>query len=70
MAKASLICLAVTASQYGYARTQDDIIACRYGVHMQKKCFGNALNKATFEAGRALGFSGHEIALQIVENLK
>ena len=64
------ICLGVTAAQYPFSGGTSDIIPMRYGVHLEKKCFANTLNKATFQAGWALGLSPQEIAVQIVENLK
>jgi len=64
------ICLAATCAQYSFVAQTDEVTAYRYGVHMEKRCFANALNKATFEAGRALGLSPADIAHHIVENLK
>jgi len=64
------ICLGVTAAQYPFSGGTSDLIPMRYGVHLEKKCFANTLNKATFQAGRALGLSAPDIAKQIVENLK
>eukprot|EP00614_Pseudopedinella_elastica_P008257 CAMPEP_0172586538 /NCGR_PEP_ID=MMETSP1068-20121228/5908_1 /TAXON_ID=35684 /ORGANISM="Pseudopedinella elastica, Strain CCMP716" /LENGTH=745 /DNA_ID=CAMNT_0013381387 /DNA_START=87 /DNA_END=2324 /DNA_ORIENTATION=- len=62
--------LAATLCQYPFAGKTSEITPRHYGVHMGKKPFVKALNKATFEAGRALGLSSSEIAHQIVENLK
>jgi ketopantoate reductase len=59
------ICLAATVAQYRFVSNTSEITAYRYGVHMEKRCFANALNKATFEAGRALGLSPAEIAHHI-----
>ena len=59
---------AATAAQYPFVKDRRDITAFRYGVHLEKRCFANALNKATFEAGRALGMNPTEIAHQIGES--
>jgi hypothetical protein len=64
------ISLGVTVGQYPFSGKTSDITAMRYGVHLQKKCFANSLNLATFQACRALGLSPQDTATQIVENLK
>ena len=61
------ICLASTVAQYQFSGNPSEVVPVRYGVHLEKKCFANTLNKATFEAGRALGWSAQEIAYQIGE---
>jgi hypothetical protein len=64
------LCLAATCAQYPFSGDTSELTAMRYGVHMQKKCFSNTLNLATFQACRALGMSPTETAEQIAENLK
>jgi len=59
------ICLAATTGQYQLSKDSSEITGMRYGVHLENKAFANALNRATFQAGRALGFSSAEIAYHI-----
>jgi len=62
--------LAATLCQYPFAGNATEIVPRHYGVHLRKRSFVMTMNKATFEAGRALGLSSSEIAQQIAENLK
>lgn len=64
------ICLGLTTAQYHISGSTSDVKAMAYGAHIKKAVFFNTLNKATYQAGRALGLSPKECAQQIVENLK
>jgi hypothetical protein len=65
----SSICLGLTAAQYLISGAPADIKAMSYGSHIKKASFFNTLNKATYQASRALGLSPKECAIQICENL-
>jgi len=64
------ICLGLTTAQYLISGNAQDVKAMTYGSHIKKAVFFNTLNKATYQACRALGLSPKECAAQIVENLK
>lgn len=64
------ICLGLTTAQYLISGSAADVKAMTYGSHIKKAAFFNTLNKATYQACRALGLSPKDCAVQIVENLK
>lgn len=64
------ICVGLTTAQYLISGSKEDVKAMSYGAHMKKAAFFNTLNKATYQACRALGLSPSDCAKQIIENLK